>query len=198
MLFSFSTPIAHHFLSHGDEVVHFFSMSLRLGLGLCLCLVFLLRFNRCFGTRLFLHDSIWHRVLWGEFAERLCLTIVHILFLGLSQEFDWIKFMALLPLLFLDVFLRGDNVGVQGVVGLVLHDVLVVRWVHVSRLVAIIRVEWWIRSLIRLCLQFCLLLDLLLRFLLLLLLRLLLLVLGWLFVHGPGAFLGLLILEVSL
>ena len=198
MLFSFSTPIAHHFLSHGDEAIHFFSMSLSFGLSLSLCLVFCLRSNRCFGARLFLHDSSWHRGLWAHFSEGLCLIIVHILFLGLGQEFDWIKLMALLPLLFLDVFLRGDNVGVQGVVGLVLHDVLVVRWVHVSRLVAIIRVEWWIRSLISLSLQFCLLLDLLLLFLLLLLLRLLLLVLGWLFVHGPGAFLGLLILEVSL
>ena len=106
--------------------------------------------------------------------------------------------MALLLLLGLEVFLRGDDVRVKGVVGLVLHNLLVVRWVHVSRLVAIIRVEWWIRSLISLSLQFCLLLDLLLLFLLLLWLSLLLLVFGWLFVHGPGAFVGLLILEVSL
>lgn len=139
---------------------------------------------------------VGHLLMLGHLLTVL-IGVVHVLVLGLCQEFDWIKVMALLLLLGLEVFLRGDDVRVKGVVGLVLHNLLVVRWV-VSRLVAVIRVEWWIRSLISLSLQFCLLLDLLLLFLLLLWLRLLLLVFGWLFVHGPGAFLGLLILEVSL
>ena len=146
--------------------------------------------------RFSLHVSCWEHCWWSHFWECHWIAIVDVL--RLCQEFNWIKFMFLLLLLFLDVFLRGDNVRVQRVVSLVLHNLLLVRWVHVSGLVAIIRVEWWIRSLIRLSLQFCLLLDLLLIFLLLLLVSLLLLVLGWLFVHGPGAFLGLLILEVGL
>lgn len=106
--------------------------------------------------------------------------------------------MALLLLLVFEVFLGGYHIGVQSIISLILHDFFVVGRVHVPSLVAIVGVEWRVRSLIRFSLQFRLLLDLLLFFLFLLLVGLLLRVLGWLFVHGPGAFLGLLVLEVRL
>lgn len=131
--------------------------------------------------------------------ERLWLAIIDLF--GLSQELDWIKIVGLFLLLLLEMLLSSNYIGVQSVISLILDNILVIGWIHVSGLVAVIGVEWWIGSLVRLRLQLGLLLDLLLVFLFLLLLlwlSLLLLVFGRVLVHVPGAFLGLLILEVSL
>ena len=166
---SLCSPIAHHFLPHLDECVHFFSFSLCFTghFSLSFGSRFSLLLHRVLGTRLLLSDWShgWNR-FWSCYSARWGLFLNLLATLLLCKEFGWIKLMLLFLFLLLEVGLGRNDVRVQRVFSVVLYNVLFIWWVHIPGLVAIVWVKSRVWSLVQISLQLNLILFDLLVFLL--------------------------------
>jgi len=78
---------------------------------------------------------------------RISRCDIEIILFGLGgKELDWVEVVTLSLFARLVMLLGSDDVRIEGVISLVLNDVFVIGWVHVSGLVAVVRVMRWVGS----------------------------------------------------